>query len=101
MAPDANPWVRLAGMLTRRHPHRTYNGSGGPDQKISLDDALPLFTTNGARALRLENDIGALAEGMSADFIVLDRNLYEISHDSIASTQVLQTVFEGETVHKI
>ena len=100
-APDANPWIGLAGMLTRRHPHRTYNGSVGPDQKISLDDALPLFTTNGARALRLENDIGALAEGMSADFIVLDRNLYEISHDSIASTQVLQTVFEGETVHKI
>jgi hypothetical protein len=100
-APDANPWIGLSGMLTRRHPHGTYNGSVGPDQKISLDEALPLFTTNGARALRLENDIGALAEGMSADFIILDRNLYEISDNSIASTQVLQTVFEGETVHQI
>ncbi|MGE4649076.1 MAG: amidohydrolase [Arenicellales bacterium] len=100
-APDANPWIGLAGMLTRRHPHGTYDGSVGPDQKISLDEALPLFTSNGARALRLENDIGTLAKGKSADFIVLDRNLYEISQDEIASTQVLQTVFEGETVHKI
>lgn len=95
-APDVDPWIGLAGMLTRRHPKGAYPGAVGPDESISLDEALPLFTVNGARAMGRQGLTGVLAPGYSADFIVLDRDLYDIAAESIAETCVLTTVFEGE-----
>lgn len=95
-APDVDPWIGLAAMLTRRHPKGAYPGTIGAGEAISLDEALPLFTVNGARAMGRQGQIGLLASGHSADFIVVDRNLYDIEPDAIAATRVLRTVFEGE-----
>ena len=43
-------------------------------------------------------DMPALEVGTLADFIVLDRNLFEIEAQDISETQVLRTVFEGRVV---
>jgi len=99
-APDVDPWIGLAGMLTRRHPKGAYPGAVGPDEAITLEKALPLFTVNGARAMGRDGLTGALAPGRSADFIVLDRALDEVEPAAIADTRVLTTVFEGEVVHE-
>jgi hypothetical protein len=37
--------------------------------------------------------------GKSADFIVLDRNLFEVPVTAISDTQVEQTWFEGRLVY--
>lgn len=97
-APDVDPWIGLAGMLTRKHPKGAYPGEVGAGEAISLDEALPLFTTNGARAMGRPDLVGALRPGLSADFIVLDRNLYSIPPEDIAESRVMATIFEGETV---
>ncbi len=97
-APDVDPWIGLAGMLTRRHPKGDYSGAVGPHEAITLDEALSLFTTNAARAMGRAGETGVLQPGGSADFIVLDRDLYEIAPEAIAETRVVSTVFEGETV---
>ena len=44
--------------------------------------------------------VGRLKPGMLADFIVLDRNLFEIRADQIGETKVLATFLEGEEVHR-
>ena len=69
-APDANPWSGLSGMLTRQNCEPAYPGVLAKSQAISLDEALPLFTKNGARSLGMENDTGSLVVGKWADFIV-------------------------------
>lgn len=100
-APDANPWAGLSGMMTRADPTGRYPGHVGADQAITLDQALPIYTLNGARALRLEATTGCLRAGLSADFIVLDKPLQALSAEEIAAVRPRQTWFEGRQVHEV
>lgn len=97
-AVDANPWLGLAGMVTRKHPLGLFEGAVGADQAITLEQALPLFTRNAARAMGLEQRVGMLRAGHSADFIVLDAPIGAMSPRELASVRPLRTVFEGSTV---
>lgn len=97
-AADANPWLGLAGMMTRRNPFGLFPGYVGEEQAITLAQALPLFTTQAARSMGLADLTGALRPGLSADFIRLGKPLQEQTPDEIARTQVLETWFEGRCV---
>lgn len=96
---DANPWTGLAGMISRRDPTGTYPGTVAPDEAIPLEQALPLFTRNAARALGLEGQTGQITPGASADLIVLARPLDQLSPEDIAGTRPEATLFEGRLVH--
>jgi len=99
-APDPNPWIGLAGMLSRSDPTGRYPGTLGADQAINLDEALPLFTTNGARSLRMEEKTGSLSIGKQADFLVLDRPLETLTTKEIAAIEPRQTIWNGQVVHE-
>jgi len=99
-APDANPWTGLAGMISRTDPTGAYPGTVAPDEAISLQEALPLFTVNGARAMGMAGQIGTLAAGTWADFIVLDRDILQSSPEQIGAITVRQTIFKGAIVHE-
>ncbi|MDG1236522.1 MAG: amidohydrolase [Amylibacter sp.] len=100
-APDANPWVGLSGMLTRRNCNPDFSGTLAKDQAISLVEALPLFTTNGARSLGMGNETGSLSAGKWADFIILNESLFEMDAIEIGNTRVQQTVWKGNVVHSL
>jgi predicted amidohydrolase YtcJ len=96
---DANPWTGLAGMLTRADPTGTYPGTVAADEAVTLDQALPLFTRNGARALGLEGQTGCLTIGALADLIVLERRLEDLHPEEIAAVRPEATLFGGQLVH--
>lgn len=100
-APDANPWSGLAGMIARQNFSGAFPGTLGADQAISLSEALPLFTRNGARALGMEDEIGSLSPGKWADFIVLDKPLDQMTPQEIAGVTVQATVWKGQTVYAV
>jgi hypothetical protein len=87
-------------MVTRADPYGVYPGVQGVDQGIDLARALRIFTLAGAEALYLEAETGSLAKGKQADFIVLDRQLFDIPPDQIGDTRVLLTVFGGKEVYR-
>ena len=94
------PFSLLEGMLHRRNPW-VPEGEGpvnGADQAVSLDEAIRTYTIGGAHALLREDELGSIEVGKYADFIVLDRNLFEIPIDDIDSTEVLKTVHAGRVV---
>ncbi|QDC00709.1 amidohydrolase [Mesorhizobium sp. 8] len=97
--PELDPWQALAGLLMRRDPSGKLEGVHGLHEAITLDQALPLMTRNGAAGMGLGDRTGRLAPGLSADFIVLDRDLYAVAPEQIARTKVLSTVFEGREVY--
>ncbi|MEK7346877.1 MAG: amidohydrolase family protein [Pseudomonadota bacterium] len=99
-AADANPWIGLAGMLTRRNPFGLFPGHVGEEQAITLMQALPLFTTQAARAMGLAQVTGALRPGLSADFIRLRTPLAQLAPEQLARMQVLETWFEGQCVYQ-
>jgi predicted amidohydrolase YtcJ len=99
--PNPDPWDGIEGLVTRRNPKGEFPGVAlWPEQALDLAAALEIFTLNSARAVGLGDTIGSLEAGKSADFIVLDQNLFEIAADDIADTKVLQTWFEGRLVYE-
>jgi predicted amidohydrolase YtcJ len=54
--------------------------------------------------LNIAADAGSLEPGKSADFVVLDRDIFALSAaghpDDITKTRVLSTYFQGRQVYK-
>ncbi|HKR87116.1 MAG TPA: amidohydrolase [Phenylobacterium sp.] len=84
---NPNLFPALQGMLDRG------------TESVSLKSALEMMTIAGARAVGHDKKTGSLEPGKSADFIVLDRNLFGIPVADVGQTRVLMTVFEGKVVY--
>jgi predicted amidohydrolase YtcJ len=71
-----------------------------PEQKISVEDALRAYTSTAAYASFDEARKGMLTPGRAADFVMIDRNLFEIAPGTIRDAKVLLTVVAGKPVYK-
>lgn len=69
-----------------------------PEQAISREAALALFTSSAAYAAFMENDLGTIEVGKLADFTVFDRDLMTVPEDEILDTNAVMTVVQGEIV---
>lgn len=97
---DPRPFENMAaGIIQAPHSGDDYRAS----QRITLDEMLQAYTINGARAVRQQAVSGSIEAGKSADFIVLDQDLYQLVNtgrpEQIAKTQVTQTVFRGKPIY--
>lgn len=99
VAESMNPWPAIEAMVTRRDPLSDSDETLWPEQAITLDQALKIFTLNGALAYRLEDTTGSIEVGKSADLIVLNQNLFEVPIERASETAVLMTFFEGNLVY--
>lgn len=75
-------------------------GGWHPDEKLSVEEAVKLYTSDGAYLSFEEHKKGTLEAGKLADFVVLDQNLFEIPADHIKDTKVLMTVLGGKIVFR-
>ena len=71
----------------------------GPDQRISVKDALKSFTIWAAMAGFEEDIKGTVTPGKLADWVVLSDNPEKIDPAGIENIQVLETVVGGCTVY--
>jgi predicted amidohydrolase YtcJ len=71
-----------------------------PEQKLTIEQALAAYTTGSAYAQFAEKEMGTLAPGVLADFVVLDRDLTKVAPSEILKTRVLRTVVGGRTVYE-
>ena len=53
------------------------------------------ITIDAARTLNLEKQIGSIAEGKRANFVILDKSPFTIDPMEIKDIKVLATIFEG------
>lgn len=67
-------------------------------RRTSLEDALKMFTTNGAWVAHQENDYGMLKTGLAADLVVLGADPREESAH-IDQIPVLTTISRGEVTY--
>lgn len=87
--------------VTRQDPF-THEPSGGwlPSERISAADALRIYTAGSAAAAGREQELGQIAPGMLADFVVLDRDITACDPEEIQSAQVLATYVGGQRVYE-
>ena len=71
-----------------------------PEERLDLDTALRGITIDAAFALGLDHEIGSIACGKKADFVVLEDDPQVLGADGLKNVRVAGTVFEGE-VHML
>ena len=98
VVPTPNPWPGIEAMVTRAEPTGNGEETLWPEQAIELADTIRIFTINSAIANRAGDSSGSLEVGKDADFIVLDRNIFEVPVTEISDTKVLVSVLAGETL---
>jgi predicted amidohydrolase YtcJ len=69
------------------------------DQKLTREQALQTYTTNGAYVAFQEQANGSLTPGKWADITVLSRDIMTVPADSILDTKVLYTIVGGTVVY--
>ena len=95
-----DPLIGIESGITRSEIGGSTKEILWPEEKVSLEEMIASFTINGAYANFLEDEIGSLEVGKRADFIVLDRNLFQIPPNDIAKTKVLKTFIDGKEVFR-
>src|SRR5687768_13178442 len=92
------PLMALQSMVTRRD----YRGrEWGPNQKVTVDEALRIATVNGAYASFEEKTKGSITAGKYADFVVLEKDPHDVDPVTIKDIRVVQTVVGGTTAHSV
>lgn len=95
-----DPWIGIEAMITRQDPRGDNPGALWLEQAISLEQALKIYTLDGAKAMRLDDKTGSIEIGKSADLIVLNHNLFDIAPQAINQTEVQLTLFAGKLVYQ-
>ena len=71
----------------------------GPQETITREQALRIFTNNGARITFGEDKIGSLENGKFADMAVLNRDILTVPMDQIKDIKVIATLVGGKEVY--
>jgi len=92
-----NPFLGIWTTLARQG--RWLEGSLHPEQIITREQAIQLYTIKNAFLTFEEKEKGSLEPGKLADFIVLDRDILSCPVQEIRSITVEQTWLGGRVVH--
>lgn len=96
-----NPYNPFLGMwITLAREPRWTDQPLHPEQRISREQAIRLYTTNNAYLTFQEKEKGSLEKGKLADLIVLDRDILTCPIDEIRNIGVEQTYLGGKLVYQ-
>lgn len=89
--------MAIQGMVTRRG----WDGkTWGANQRISVDEAIRVYTYNGAWASHEEAIKGSITAGKLADYVVLADDPHTVDVEKIKDIQIVRTVVGGRKSHE-
>jgi predicted amidohydrolase YtcJ len=95
------PYQPLLGLWQARTRHIAGSDEAvGPQEGVSGEEALALYTRNAAYLCFSEHERGMLRPGMLADWTVLSVNPVTCEAESLRSAGVIATVVGGKTVYE-
>ncbi len=94
-----DPLLGVYTAVTRRRANGYPPGGWRPEERITVREAVRAYTLDAAYASGEERIKGSIEGGKLADFVVLSRNIFEVSAEHILGTRVEMTVFDGKIVY--
>ncbi|HEY0809255.1 MAG TPA: amidohydrolase family protein, partial [Longimicrobiales bacterium] len=94
----AEPILGIYAAVTRQTLDGKPAGGWYPEERVDLETALRAYTINNAWAADEDAIKGSLAPGKLADFVILDRNPFDVAPAAIKDIRVLRTMVGGRTV---
>ena len=90
-----NPFWGLHAAVTRQDRNGEPRDGWFPEERMTLVEAFASYTIDAAYAGHQEDFIGTLEAGKKADFIILDRDIFNVPASEIWETQVTETWVNG------
>ena len=94
-----SPWPQMQSFITRENPDHPELGIQNERDRVTLEEAIRIFTLGGAYAVGADDELGTIEVGKHADMVVIDQNLFEIASKRIGQTRVLYTISGGALVY--
>lgn len=92
----AEPLLRIQSLVTRTSAEgKTY----GAEQRITPEQAIRVWTAGSAYAHFMENELGSIAPGKRADFVIISGDPTTVPPLTIKDLAVTHTFVEGELVY--
>ncbi|WP_312810672.1 amidohydrolase [Sedimentibacter sp.] len=95
---DCNPFPNIYCAVTRQGLDGTPTGGYLPAERLSVEDAIDIYTAGSAYNEFKESFKGRLYKGYAADLIVLNKDIFTIDHNDIKNIKVDLTMIDGEIV---
>lgn len=93
------PMIEFYAAVARKSIKGESDAGWHPEQAVSREDALKMFTIWPAYAVFEEKDKGSIEIGKLADFTVLSRDIMKIPAKEILETRTEMTVIGGEIIY--
>ena len=97
---DVGPFDPMLGIWTYVTRRNMAGEPMDPDEAITREEALRLYTINGAYGTFEEGIKGSIEAGKLADMVVLSEDLLTVPEDEIKDIQVLATYVGGKEVFR-
>ncbi|MHC4714550.1 MAG: amidohydrolase family protein, partial [Planctomycetota bacterium] len=97
---DLDPLAAIHAAIARPGFPQLPSHEGRRDERLTIEEALRLYTVGSARALRLENEAGAIRPGMNADLTVLSTDILN-EPDALLEACVEMTISAGRIVYSV
>jgi predicted amidohydrolase YtcJ len=95
-----DPLEGLYASVTRKDRAGEPGDGWFPDQKLTMEEAIELYTLGAAYAQFMEGRKGMLKEGYLADMVIFNEDLMTIPHDEIMKAKVDRTIVGGKVVYE-
>lgn len=92
----AYPLLRIQDMVTRKSSDGIARGE---NQRVSVDEAIKVWTLDGAYATFDENNKGSITPGKLADFVILQKDPHEVPLNTIKDIVLEATYLGGQKVY--
>ena len=93
-----NPFYGIRSAVTRQNLENAPKEGLNPKERITLKEAIDMYTINGAYQYFEENLKGSIAIGKLADLVVLSKNPFEVDYDELIDVKVEMTFVGGKPV---
>ncbi len=95
-----NPMEGLYAAVTRKDRLGEEGEGWFPEEKLTMEEAIELYTLGAAYAQFMEDRKGIIKPGYLADIVITDRDLLTIQEDQIMKTRVDFTITGGRVVYE-
>lgn len=95
-----NPLISFHAAIARQDANDWPAGGWYPEQVMTREEALKSMTIWPAYAAFQETDLGSLAPGKRADFVVLDQDIMRVPASLVLKTRVVSTWVGGKAVYE-
>ncbi len=96
-----NIMENIYAAMTRKDLNGNPKDGWKPEQNLTLEQSLRLFTINSAYACFAEEKKGSIKKGKSADFVIIDKDIRAVSPDDIKDIKIEKTYLSGKKLYDV